>query len=307
MSITLVVFAGFYTAARHTVRYADMLAQALRGQLVLLHIDRVALFDTYALMGEGYRHEALSREADTATALQRLSEELPTHPTVEVATDLLPNIAEDLFERHRPALFVLSQPDTDQPSVVSVALACADLLRAGQYPLLVVPLKTPISQAPRRIMIAVDREPFELATDSRELCQLLALPGADVFVAHISSGLDDDAGCAEALRAVQASGLVKKSAPTPELRGYEYDDYAEGLLAAVQDIEADLVVVLARQRSYLGEVFHRSVTARLLERCPVPVLVLPTAPEIPAGLVSTTTASAAQWTNGLLAGLAPAS
>ena len=96
---------------------------------------------------------------------------------------------------------------------------------------------------------------------------------------HVSSGVEDDEGCSAALRAVQLSGLVKGVA-TPELRGYQNDDYTEGLLAAVHDTKADLVIVLARERSYLGELFHRSVTARLLAECPVPVLVLPVVAEI---------------------------
>lgn len=60
---------------------------------------------------------------------------------------------------------------------------------------------------------------------------------------------------------------------------YEHDDYAQGVFAAVQDTKADLVVVLAREPSYLGELFHHSITAQLLAHCPVPVLVLPVAAE----------------------------
>ena len=105
-------------------------------------------------------------------------------------------------------------------------------------------------------------------------------------------------------RAVQLSGLAK-GLPTPELRGYENDDYAEGLRAAVQDTQADLMVVLARERSYWGELFHHSVTARLLANCPVPVLVLPVAADVPAP-DSGQLATAAQFTNSVLSGLAPA-
>ncbi|WBA44090.1 hypothetical protein [Hymenobacter canadensis] len=99
----------------------------------------------------------------------------------------------------------------------------------------------------------------------------------EVMVAHVSSGVEDDEGCALALRAVQANGLVD-GLPTPELRGYQHEHYAQGVLAAAL-ARANLVVVLARQHSYLGELFHDSVTAQLLQTCPV--LVLPTAPPVP--------------------------
>ena len=275
MSPTLVVFAGFYQAARHTVQYASNLALALHGKLVLLHVKRASLFDPYGHMAESFRQQELNRETDTAAALYRMAEELPTQPTVEVATDLLPIMAQDLAARHRPALFVLSQPDPARADA-SLAGACAELLQAGHYPLLVGPVAAPTDHPPRRILIAADRETFTLTKHAQALHQVLALPGTELIVAHVSSGVEDDEGCSAALRAVQLSGLVQGLA-TPGLRGYAHDDYAQGVLAAVQDTKADLVIVLARERSYLGELFHRSVTAQLLAHCPVPVLVLPVA------------------------------
>ncbi|MET4072855.1 universal stress protein [Hymenobacter sp. UYCo722] len=303
MALTLVVFAGFYPTPRHTVHYANTLAQALHGPLVLLHVKRASMFDPYALMADSYHQDELNRQTETAAALYRLAEELHTQPTVEVATDLLPEVARDLAKRHHPVLFVLSQPGPNQADS-SVAQACAELLRASHLPLLLVPATAPADQPPQRILIAADREPFALAADAQPLRQLLALPGVALTVAHVSSGVEDDAGCSAALRAVQLSGLVQ-GLPTPELRGYQHDHYADGVLAAVQDTQADLVVVLARERSYLGELFHQSVTAHLLAHCPVPVLVLPVATPAAtpdSGLLAT----AAQVTNSVISGLMPA-
>lgn len=299
MALTLVVFAGFYATPRHTAQYADTLARALHGSLVLLHVKRTSMSDPSALMAEGYHQDELNRQADTAAALYRLVEELPTQPTVEVATDLLPEVAWDLAQRYHPVLFVLSQPAAEQTDM-GVAQGSAELLRASHFPLLLVPPAVPAAQPPRRILIAADAEPFTLAANAQPLHQLLALPGAALTVAHVSSGVQDDAGCGAALRAVQLSGLVQ-GLPTPELRGYVHSNYAEGVLAAVQDTQADLVVVLARERSYFGEFFHDSVTARLLAHCPVPVLVLPVAAPDSGPL-----ATAAQLTNAVLSGLAPA-
>jgi nucleotide-binding universal stress UspA family protein len=304
MALTLVVFAGFYATPRHTVHYANTLAQALHSQLVLLHVNRASMFDPYALMAENYHQDELNRQTETAAALYQLAEGLPTQPTVEVATDLLPEVAQDLAKRHHPALFVLSQPDPERTDS-NVPQACSELLRAGHFPLLLVPPTAPTDQPPRRILIAADAEPFALAASAQPLRQLLALPGAALTVAHVSSGVEDDAGCSAALHAVQLSGLVQ-GLPTPELRGYAHDNYADGVLAAVKDMEADLVVVLARERSYLGELFHKSVTAHLLAHCPVPVLVLPVANPA-AAPDSGQLATAAQITNSVISGLMPAS
>jgi nucleotide-binding universal stress UspA family protein len=194
---------------------------------------------------------------------------------VLVTTDLLPEVAQQLASQYHPALFVLSQADPLHPAAGIVA-DCTALLRAGQHPLLVVPTHAPAGHPPRRILIAADREAFTLAPSAAALRELLALPGVEVIVAHVSGGREDDSGCAAALHAVQTSGLLDGQ-PTPESRGYIQDDYEEGVLIAARETQADLVIVFARQRSYLSALFHRSVTALLLANCPVPVLVLPTA------------------------------
>jgi nucleotide-binding universal stress UspA family protein len=304
MPLTLLVFAGFYPPARRAIQYADTLAEAVGGRLVLLHINRVALFDPNDLVAQGYHQQELARQTDTAAILYQQAEGLRTTATVEVATDLLPAVAQDLARRYQPALFVLSQADDDRPAAADLVAAAAELLRAGSYPLLVVSPTAPAEHPPRRILIAADRESFALAPEANALRALLALPGTEVVVAHVSSGVEDDEGCALALRAVQASGLVE-GLPVPELRGYQHAHYEQGVLAAAHDTRADLIIVLARQRSYFGALFHHSVTAHLLLHSPVPVLVMPVAAELPVAQPMDF-ATAAQYTNTVLMGLAPA-
>ncbi|RYU76037.1 universal stress protein [Hymenobacter persicinus] len=274
MALNLIVFAGFYSAARNAAHYADTLGQALGGKVVLLHVNRAGVFDPYAYLSEDLRQQELELQTDTAAALYRQAETLHCPTEVEVTTDLLPVIAQDLAHRYHPALFVMGQADASPSAPANLLAACAELLRAGHQPLLVVPAGA-APTLPRRVLIAADREPFALAPAAQPLRQLLARLAPALVVAHVSSGGQDDAGCGAALHAVQVSGLVS-GLPTPELRGYEHDHSDQGLLAAVQDTRAELMLVLARQRSYLSDLFHRSVTAQLLEHCPVPVLVLPT-------------------------------
>ncbi|MBJ6111624.1 universal stress protein [Hymenobacter sp. BT523] len=293
MALTLIVFSGFYEPARHAIRYAETLAQAVHGRVVLLHVNRVSLVDPYELVGavgRNYHRQELEGRTDTAAALQQLAQGLRVPATVEMATDLLPDVARELAARHHPALFVLGQPDEDHPDFAGTAALCAELLRAGQFPVLAVPATAPAEQAPHRFLVAADREPFELSGPAQALRPALALLATSVVVGHVSDGVEDDDGCAAALQAVRASGLVEFSAP--ELRGYCNGDYADGVLAAAQDTAADAVVVMARQRSFMSDLFHRSVTARLLEQCPVPVLVLPTASSRPRPTASELTAAA---------------
>ena len=275
MSLTFIVFAGFYAPGRHAIAYADALAQAVGGQLVLLHVNRASVLDPYELagpVGETYRHQELARQASTVAALRQQAGRLHAPATVEVATDLVPELARDLTARYHPALFVLGQPADEHPDFAGLAAAAADLLRVCSHPLLVVPEHYAAGRLPRRLLLAADDEPFALAPASQPLPALLRQLATSAVVAHVSDGPTDE-GCSAALRAVEQSGLVDFL--VPELRGYDDASPMAGLVAAVRDTQADLVVVLARRRSYWGDLFHRSVTARLLESSPVPVLVLP--------------------------------
>ena len=50
-----------------------------------------------------------------------------------------------------------------------------------------------------------------------------------------------------------------------------------GVLGEAARQQADLLVVVARRHSLLGSLFHRSVTALLIQKSPIPVLILPAA------------------------------
>lgn len=79
-----------------------------------------------------------------------------------------------------------------------------------------------------------------------------------------------------ALADVRASKLLPPATP---LALYEVADAtpATGILRAIDDTRADMLGLIARPRSFWGELLHRSVTAAALRHTPVPVLVLPAA------------------------------
>ncbi|MCC3156687.1 universal stress protein [Hymenobacter sp. 15J16-1T3B] len=275
MAPTLLVLAGFYPPEQRAIRYADALASAQGGRLVLLHARRASLYDPYIFAGEAMRRQELADDADTAALLAELGGQLHAPTSVELLTDLLPQGLAELTQRYAPALFVLGLPAAPDASPEQLSHTTLELLRAAQFPVLLVPETTTATEPPQRVLIAADREGFVLTPASAPAAGWLRELGAEVTVAHVSA-VEDDAGCARALRAVQGSGLIGAGAPT-ELRGSLHAQPAAGLLSAAADAQADLLVLLARPRSYLGELFHRSVTAQVLHRSALPVLLLPVA------------------------------
>ncbi|MGY2132501.1 universal stress protein [Hymenobacter sp. HD11105] len=269
---SFIVLTTFYPAAQRALHYADNLGSTLGGRLVLLHVNRASLYDPYMFAGEAWRQQELELSAQTGAQLQQLAKQLHTPATVELATDLLPTVAQGLGQRYPAALFVVGLSDADTPSIERLCATALELLRAAQQPVLVVPRSTRAASPPRRVLLAADQEAFTLPT-AAAVNELLRGLGAELTVAHVST-VEDDAGCAQALQAVEASGLAM-GLPTVNLRGYLHLSPAAGLLEAIVDAQADLLIIVARSRTYLGELFHRSVTAQVLGNCTVPILILP--------------------------------
>jgi nucleotide-binding universal stress UspA family protein len=272
MGFSFIVLTTFYPAAQRAVHYADNLASALGGRLVLLHVNRSSVNGLYAFAGEAWKQEELKLATQTSSQLQQMAKQLHTPATVELATDLLPTVAQDLAQRYPAALFVVGLSDADTPTIERLCATALELLRAAQQPVLVVPRSTRAASPPRRVLLAADQEAFTLP-NAAAVNELLRGLGAELTVAHVST-VEDDAGCAQALQAVEASGL-SAGLSTVNLRGYLHLSPAAGLLEALVDTQADLLLVVARSRSYLGELFHRSVTAQVLANCTVPILILP--------------------------------
>ena len=100
--------------------------------------------------------------------------------------------------------------------------------------------------------------------------------GSDEQIAAgwLHDAVEDDRLCVTALRQIKASGLAAVARHvTPEAIDSGYP--VAGLRQAIATTRPELVVLIARPRSFLSAMFHRSVTSRLLDSCPVPVLLLP--------------------------------
>ena len=268
---SLLVLTGFFQAADRALGYATSLAAPLGARLVLLHVRRDSVLDPDALSGV---FSTLSGPADRL-ALNSLARHLPVPVVVEIGHGrMLPAVA-DAVSRHQPVLIVLGRPDRDELPDELASTTALEILQHAPSPMLVVPLGLGHPAAPRRLLLAADGEPFTLGDYAGTARHLLGALRAELTVLHCAPDADaSDAAAAAALEAVLQTGLAVDLAP-PRLRQVVAADPAEGILAAARPADCDAVVLLARRRSVLGSLFHRSVTARVLLHSQVPVLVLP--------------------------------
>ncbi|MDJ0366514.1 universal stress protein [Hymenobacter sp. H14-R3] len=280
MAPSFVVLVNLSVAAGQAARYAAVLGAPLRVRLELLTIDQYAVLPPELSYAPGAARPR--SQTTTEAALRTLAHRLPAPAEATVLTAPLPDALQQAIARHHPLLLALGL--SPEQGLVDYLLRnhVLPVLRATHQPLLLVPEASPPPSLPRRVLVAIDDDYFALSATALALAPLLASWPAAFSVMHVrpvAAGAERPGRyelLGEPLRA-----LLPVAAPVA-LCASAGHGAAAGILHAVAVAQADLLVLIARPRSFLGRLFHRSVTAQVLRGCPVPVLLLPAeAPDQP--------------------------
>lgn len=271
MDLTLLILTDFFEAADRALAYATSLAGPLDARQVLLHVRRDSVLDPETFTGR------FSNNGQNVVdmALHSLVSNLPEPATAEVGHGRVAEAVAEAVRRHQPALVVLGRPDTEDTPDELVSTTALDLLRAAPAPMLVVPNAVAATHPPRRVLLAVDAEEFSLGPHTRAMRHLLNGLHAEVTVLHVTQEENTAVAEAELLKIVRQLDLTSDLAAPVRTLSRQAPDAADAIISAAQPADFDMVLVVARQRSYFSDLFHRSVTAQVLLHSAVPVLVLP--------------------------------
>ena len=305
MKPSLLVLTDLSAVAERAAQYAALLGTPLHAHLTLLHFYHDPVLE---LELAGVTSADLNRnQADTATVLRAVARRLPAPATVAISVEPMPEtIAKSLHEH--PALLLMMGLSAEHGLLDHwLHNQLLPVLRATQQPVLLVPEAAAL-RPPRRVVLAVDAEPFTLNAAALQVAALFgAWPEAAYTVANIPGRHEQPAFSGEmALDDVRTSGLLPRAAPL-ELYEHRHFSAVTGIIQALEDTHADLLVLIARPRSFVGRLFHSSVTAQVLRLSPVPVLLLPATDEAPMADLTDRAATVAEYANAVLTGLSPAS
>ena len=274
MTPSIVVLTDFFAVTNRALSYAAGLAVPLHAQLVLLHVR----YDGLPVpAGHGGRHTP-GGEQQTDQALLRLAAGQTVPTEVDVAEGYLPEALTEAVRRHHPLFMVMGRPsDAAEPTELFTSVVM-DVLRHAPHPLLVVPTAGWDAFPPRRLLLAVDGQPFAFADQDHQevLSRLLHATQATLDVVHVTDDAQARPDAGAVLATVQANDLVNVLAKS-QLHEVYSPTVVAGVLEEAARQSADVLVVVARRHSLLGSLFHSSVTARLIQESPTPVLVLPAA------------------------------
>lgn len=269
MPAPLLVLTDFGRPANRALNYATTLAGAIGAEVVLLHVRRDSYQDPELLTGKLRGRE----QGVVDMALHALTSHRPVPTTSEVRHGRVGAAVAAAVQRHHPALVVLGLPDTGATPDELVSTTALDLLRATPHPMLVIPHDAPAPVVPRRVLLAVDGEAFALGTHMGLMRAFFDALQAQLTVLHVYP-YDTTTEDVAALESVARTGLTA-GLPQATARNAMSADPAEGILEVAATGEYDLIALIARPRSFWGELFARSVTAQVLLNSSLPVLVLP--------------------------------
>ena len=270
MTSSLVVLTDFFALTNYALSYAAALAVPLESQLVLLHVTHDDL-----LAPDIYR-PTYPRwcEHKTAQALQELAAGQSVHTEVNVSDEFLLDAVTDTVHRHHPLLLVLGRPGSATNPAECITSTALDLLRLAACPLLVVPTVGWDAYPPRLLLLAVDGQPFRLNPHHNVLRRLLHSTDCALSVVHVTTDGQPRLASGAVLHSVRENDVVDRLTAA-QVHEVAQPDAMGGVLQEAQRLDADLLVVVVRRHSLLGSLFHRSVTAQLLNESAIPVLLLP--------------------------------
>ncbi|QNP51440.1 universal stress protein [Hymenobacter qilianensis] len=272
MQPTFVVMTDLSRSAEAALTYTTRLAQRLDGRLVLLHVFLDPVLEPEVSMVAA-PILVTSRQEIMTNMVQRAST-LPVPTDTEVVVDVLSTALANVVQQHHPLLLALGREEPDNVLDRLVGNRALPILQDAHHPLLLVPESYHETELPQRIVVATDAHPFTLSAPSLELGELFEALQPTTTVVHVTSG----SGPSQAevgLASVQRTGLFGRLTSNSLYEVCE-EAPADGILHAASELKAQLIVMLARPHTFLGGLFHRSITAQILRRSPVPVLVLPT-------------------------------
>ncbi len=211
-----------------------------------------------------------SREGTTAF-IAKLQEDL-ADPKANIVMHSehgdLPNvIARMADDEEAPELVVMGTQGASGLKEVLMGSNTADVIKRGGLPVIAVP-ENATYKAPKRIILADDGGPVDRAT-VKVLLDIARWSHAEVMIVRVATG---DEAETSGIGGSQYDALMGAIPHSHHIISAENVNTA--LHAMADQSDADLVVVVHRQRGLFEQLFHRSVSTKLAMHTHIPMLVL---------------------------------
>ena len=274
MKPNLLVLTDSSPAAERARAYAAVLAAPLGAEVHLFHVFPTP--PTSPSIGQALRATTARYVRQERHELEAVAAAMPAPTTATTVEQPWHEAVREALARHRPLLVVAGLTATDGLLDEWLSNRALPLAHETGYPLLLVPQNLPAAalRPPRCLALAVRDQSFTLTLEALALTPLLAALDAAVLPTTVAWPEDLNAG-RRGLTAARESGLTPALADAG-LHRVVADEPAAGLRQAVEELSADVLVLLDPGHGWVSKLFGGSVIDEVLRHTQVPVLLLAT-------------------------------
>lgn len=217
MMPSIVVLTDFFAVTNRALSYAAGLAVPLNASLLLLHARHNELLAPTAFAS---RHTT-EGEQRTLYAMEKLAADQPVATAVDISNFSLAEAVREVVGQRPPLLVVLGRTGAEPTPEDLVTATAMDLLRHTPYPLLVVPPAGWDAFPPRRLLLAVDGEPFSLVEYRDVLGQLLHATHGTLSLVQVIEDGETGPSASAVLDTVRTNNLVNELADSSLRQVYQ--------------------------------------------------------------------------------------
>ena len=217
-------------------------------------------------------NERLRREA--RRALEQVAADLPVPATATLIETDWNSAMTQALTTYRPLLLVAGVLAAHGRIDEWLSDRTLPINHGTGYPMLLVPEHLPATalRLPRRLALAIEDRPFTLAPEATAVAPLLNALNVEIITVTVLPAAERAAG-RNGLHAAQQCGLAAAMPHSP-LHTVVGAEPAAGILQAVRELSADMLVMLDPGHGWVEKLFRSSVIAQVLREVPVPVLLL---------------------------------
>lgn len=275
MKPNLLVLTDSSPAAERARAYAAVLAAPLGAEVHLFHVYPTP--PTSPSIGQALRATTARYVRQERHELEAVAAAMPAPTTATTVEQPWHEAVREALARHQPLLVVAGLTATDGLLDEWLNNRALPLAHETGYPLLLVPQHLPAAglRPPRCLALAVRDQSFTLTPEALALTPLLAALDAAVLPTTVAAFPEELNTGRHGLTAAQESGLTPALADAGLYRVVA-DEPAAGLRQAVEELSADVLVLLDPGHGWVSKLFGGSVIDEVLRHTQVPVLLLAT-------------------------------
>lgn len=269
---TFLLPTDFSENALHAIRYALALNQKLNARVILFHSYVIPVYSTDIPLVVPQDAELKKASEDALNQLQeRLKKE---YPATEILADVQQGYPEEEIVlaagKHKADIIIMGTQGASGLREALVGTISAAVMKQASCPVMAIPSECDFKPY-RKIVFATNyaEGDFQYVEDVLEFARPFA---AEMVLLHISSGEFERTMEYDAIERFKERIKEDSKYKKIQFKLLESKDVYKGMNNFLDEVQADLVAMTMRKRSFIQKLFQRSITQKMAYHTHIPLI-----------------------------------